>query len=394
MATCLLWKEQSIKKCVEEADQGYKECIQEADQGYNICSEEADKGYSKCSKWGKFSWLCKAWTWITNIVCIAWTWIKNIVCIAWTWVKKMVCILWVYLRTTVCLIWINIEKVWDFLKDIFRHLWWTIIYILSKIKCYVLANPIEKDGWTLIFNDEFDNSTLDTTNKWQTRANFMVRPTLPPNPWGVYPFYDVTNPLQYFDNSCFLLNNSVLTITSEYDPKSFDYTNPSTAEQSHWDIDYKSGWLETLQAFHYGFFEIRCKIPDASGSWPAFWFIGDPWPPEIDVFEFFTSDFTKSIQKTNIHWGSSKADKKQKSKGYRICDAGKDFNIYGFEWREGHMKWYFNNVLIRTEREHMNEFIYPMKLIVGSGMEDYFSNPAIINGLPHKFEIDYVRIYK
>ena len=144
----------------------------------------------------------------------------------------------------------------------------------------------------------------------------------------------------------------------------------------------------------YGYFEIRCKIPSSPGAWPAVWMMSDddPWPPEIDVFEFYTSETQKSTLHSTIHW----PEDEQKAKENRICDASKSFNIYGLEWAPEYMRWFFNNNLIRTEVFHMEKFIYPLYVIVNGAMEDYVTTPSKLNGtlLPHVLEVDYVRVYK
>jgi Beta-glucanase/Beta-glucan synthetase len=38
----------------------------------------------------------------------------------------------------------------------------------------------------------------------------------------------------------------------------------------------------------YGYFEIRSKMPNSTGTWPAFWLTGtQSWPPEIDIYEWY-----------------------------------------------------------------------------------------------------------
>src|ERR1035438_765870 len=90
------------RKCLKSKDDGYNKCSQTEDDGYNSCSQTADEGYNSCDSWGPFSFLCDAWTWISNIVCVLWTWISNIVCVAWTWISNIVCVLWSYASAILC----------------------------------------------------------------------------------------------------------------------------------------------------------------------------------------------------------------------------------------------------------------------------------------------------
>jgi hypothetical protein len=90
------------RKCLKTKDDGYNQCSKTQDNGYNSCSQTADEGYNSCDSWGPFSFICDAWTWVSNIVCVAWTWISNIVCVAWTWVSNIVCVLWSYASASLC----------------------------------------------------------------------------------------------------------------------------------------------------------------------------------------------------------------------------------------------------------------------------------------------------
>lgn len=91
-------------ECTQTRDDGYNKCTQTRDDGYNKCTQTRDDGYNSCSDWGWFSWVCVAWTWVSNIVCIAWTWISNVVCVAWTWVSNIVCVAWKYIVLFVCVL--------------------------------------------------------------------------------------------------------------------------------------------------------------------------------------------------------------------------------------------------------------------------------------------------
>ena len=75
-------------------------------------------------------------------------------------------------------------------------------------------------------------------------------------------------------------------------------------------IEYTSSSLTTRlsQQFLYGRFEVRAKIPVASGSWPAIWLLGNRWEwpqnGEIDMMEYYIKDGQPSIL-ANACWGSN-----------------------------------------------------------------------------------------
>jgi beta-glucanase (GH16 family) len=278
------------------------------------------------------------------------------------------------------------------------------LYQLATLgRCGVEANPIEKPGWTLTFHDEFTGTALDTA-KWRTSFKWMARKIangtgVNPPQWGLYPFYTVPPPVAYYDDSCLTVSDGILKVTSEAAAKHFSYTNPDTGETTTWDIAYRSGFIVT-KTFkqQYGYFETRCKLPGSPGAWPAFWMMSDddPWPPEIDVFEFYTSEKNRNLSRSHIlhstiHWPPDK----HKAREHVVCDVSESFNIYGLEWSPESIRWYFNNKLIRNDILHVEQFIYPLYVIIGSGMEDYKADAGKLNDaqFPHEFEVDYVRVY-
>jgi beta-glucanase (GH16 family) len=379
--------------CIKWADKGSYQCSQWKDEGVDKCNKWADEGYNSCSSWGsKCHWytfwncivelFCNGWYWVANLVCKVWYWVANLVCQAWYWVAKWVCIISVDVALSIGT-WIT-------------NAWLLVVHLVKPIKCGINENPIEKTGWELTFNDEFLVNTLDT-NLWRPRPGYST-PAAPFHPGNI--INQSLPPKEYFDPSSISIANSILTIESTYAPQTFSYISPNGTNYGNWTINYKTGWIETIHFKQlYGYFEIRCKIPDSNGAWPAFWLAAvypDPWPPEIDIFEFYTSEKKKSFLHATIHWKNKKGKHKQRSRKIKICDASKSFNIYALEWTPNYLKWYFNNKLILKEIYHVDEFKYKFQILINGAMEDFYTDPSVLNGmqLPHKYEIDYVRVYK
>ena len=70
-------------------------------------------------------------------------------------------------------------------------------------------------------------------------------------------------------------------------------------------IEYTSSCLTTQLShqFLYGRFEIRAKIPTATGAWPAIWLLGNKWEwpqnGEIDIMEYYIKNGQPSIKIRN-----------------------------------------------------------------------------------------------
>ena len=90
---------------------------------------------------------------------------------------------------------------------------------------------------------------------------------------------------QYSDASVgidpFKLENGALDITAA----------PSADPSQTQGLPYTSGLITTENNFtqQYGYFEMRAKLPEGKGMWPAFWLLPEDksWPPEIDPLEAF-----------------------------------------------------------------------------------------------------------
>ena len=246
-------------------------------------------------------------------------------------------------------------------------------YILALVLSFIwivnfAQNSIEKKGWELTFNDEFNSKKLDYT-KWIDHYYWGGRFN--------------SDGLTYYGENQFQFSDSSLLIVAE-------------KKVSKDSIPYTSGMIDCNRSFkqQYGYFEIRSKNPKGTGFWPAFWLIAtEKWPPEIDIYEFYTN--VPNRIKTNQHWLDAKEKKHMQPKAYKMrVDASADFHTYAVEWTPKKIIWYLDNEKIKTSRQGMKFFNYKMHIIINneiSNTNDMNLEEAIF---PNFFEIDYVRVYK
>jgi len=143
----------------------------------------------------------------------------------------------------------------------------------------------------------------------------------------------------------------------------------------------------------YGYFEIRSKNPKGTGFWPAFWLVStEKWPPEIDIFEFYTKNPSKLH--TTQHWLDKKGKKKMQPKNTKIDDASEDFHTYAMEWTPKKITWYYDNKKIRSTKKGVKKMIYPMHIIINLEVSTFKEMKLSDAHFPNYFEIDYVRVYK
>lgn len=153
-----------------------------------------------------------------------------------------------------------------------------------------------------------------------------------------------------------------------------------------------SGWSQL-----YGYFEIRAKLPEAPGFWPAFWLIGvnpnNSGTAEIDIFEAHTSSpesFTTGILK---HPGVSDMEKRVVGTGHEVESGllSRQFNTYGVEVDPVETVFYFNREEIfraPTESEFRQPFFMLVSLAVLTG-EMTEATPDSVT-----MEVDYIRAYQ
>lgn len=71
---------------------------------------------------------------------------------------------------------------------------------------------------------------------------------------------------------------------------------------------YSSGWVASKNLFHYGYVEIKCRLPQELAMFPCFWLEGEYWEnnivatrkDEIDVFECLHDNVQDSILRQNL----------------------------------------------------------------------------------------------
>ncbi|KMT64442.1 glycoside hydrolase family 16 protein [Catenovulum maritimum] len=131
---------------------------------------------------------------------------------------------------------------------------------------------------------------------------------------------------------------------------------------------YTSARLRTLNQgdWTYGRFEVRAKLPQGQGTWPAFWMLptdevygGWPHSGEIDILEAVNlkvanddGTLQSSIYGT-LHYGKSWPDNVSSGKEYvfpQDQNPADDFHTYAIEWQEGEIRWYVDGYLYQTQR--------------------------------------------
>lgn len=230
---------------------------------------------------------------------------------------------------------------------------------------YDYADPgMSKDGYTLIWSDEFDGNYDGANVDSATGLNL--------DKWG-YQLGDGTtdcgnygwgnNELQaYTSNSKNVAVNEdlnddgtpdgLLRITASYEKNGYNYASESTKK-------YTSARLRTTtpgkELFNstYGYIEGRISLPQTKGAWPAFWMLPEStsiyggWPVsgEIDILE--TTGIQEDQTCSTVHWGVP--SHVYKGSGYTKLDSAiRYFHTYAVDWEPGKMTFYYDGEPIYT----------------------------------------------
>lgn len=227
-------------------------------------------------------------------------------------------------------------------------------------------------GMTLTFNDEFETTTLDQS-KWA------------PHYCGAA---TINNELQAYTPDSFEFSGTALRIRG--DKRAF-------AGKA-----YTSGALTTYGRFMqtYGYFEMRAKVNDGRGTWPAFWLLqqNQGWPPEIDVMESLGQDPLTIYQ--TYHYSdpalvtaSNPAGHVGSGTSTSGPDYSYDYHTYAVSWRPGELIYYIDGV----ERKRVTQFVpsAPMYMLVNLALGGNWPvAPDFTTIFPNYFDVDYVRAYR
>ena len=252
---------------------------------------------------------------------------------------------------------------------------------LLLVACCVDPAPgqaLDLPGWDLVFNDEFDGTSLNTTN-WTAldRRNSF------------------NNEKQYYHPNQVTVSGGNLQLTA------IDVPRQGKA--------YQSGLITSNNLFGPGRFEARIDLPTSQGMWPAFWLNANhvPWPQggEIDILENRGSQ--PNLVSSAYHWQTNPGpccddhrfvyDEYTATENGQPVDFHAGFHTYAAEWDETTIRYYVDGNLHYTVTEAPNRPIFEtakniiVNLAVGG---DFGGDPDGTTVWPQTMLVDYVRYWQ
>jgi len=270
-----------------------------------------------------------------------------------------------------------------------------------------MARRFLNEEWELAWSDEFDHEGgLPDKSKWDYEEGFIRN-----------------EEIQYYSRARqenVRVENGLLIIEGrqeEYSNSRYEPNSKNWQEQrpiAH----YTSGSIYTLgkAAFQYGRVEVRAKMPQGNGMWPAIWMMGTNrthvgWPRcgEIDIMEYLGKD-PHRIHANNHFVNPTMKDKSLKGKAVHKSAGGgeitideppyKDFHVYAIEWNEKEIKSFVDEKQYATFNIDMagkgpdNPFRQPHYLLLNLALGGSCGGTIDDSVLPQKYEIDFVRYYQ
>lgn len=155
------------------------------------------------------------------------------------------------------------------------------------------------------------------------------------------------------------------------------------------DYPYVSGMISSQPSFSqlYGYFEMRARLPDGRGLWPAFWLLPKDlsWPPEIDVME--------SVGDSSRVYSTAHSNLKPAVE-IEAHVTPNQFHTYAVSWDAERLIFYVDNRKT-GEQTTPADFTKPMYMIANLAIGGNWAGaPEGATAFPAKLTIDYIRAYK
>lgn len=186
------------------------------------------------------------------------------------------------------------------------------LFVVFVLACILISTSFcstpKKDGWQLVWEENFDGSTLDTS-RWSR----IPRGTAD---WQNY---------MSFSDSCYEIRNGNLVLKGIVNT---DFKSDS--------VPYLTGgvWTKDKVNFTYGRIEIKAKLGEATGAWPAIWMLSQNkgWPQggEIDIMEHLNFD-SIVYQTVHTHYTYNLEIKDNPVNGGTNRLNRNEYNIYALE---------------------------------------------------------------
>lgn len=235
------------------------------------------------------------------------------------------------------------------------------------------------DGYTKVWSDEFNASDVPTGGWWYEEGHGS-------DGWGNNEEQYYVKP--YSGSTVGFCENGYMNIVAR--------KNGSRIESIR---------MNTSEAWQYGYFEARLKLPKGKGTWPAFWMMPQnftSWPGdgEIDIME--EVGYNPNYVLATIHCNRyNNGGTPTESAGRSVPTAQTEYHIYACEWTANYLRFFVDGETILTYyNDGTGKDSWPfdapfyVKLNLAWGGNWGGAQGTDESALPAIYKIDYVRVYQ
>lgn len=257
-----------------------------------------------------------------------------------------------------------------------------LIFLIAVLffACDNIEAETEAKEWSLIWSDEFNKDGTPDNSKW----SFAGKGT--PD-WKCY-CTDSEETSSVFDGNLVL--------------KGIIKENVGNT------VEYQTGCINTKEkfSFKYGKIEVRAKVSEGQGSWPAIWLMPEKsvyggWPKsgEIDIMEHLNFD-SFVYQTVHNEFLLNQGGKSTTLYHAKAALETNDYNVFGMEWYPDRLEFFVNGTknLTFNKPENANSEKWPYDqefyIILNQALGGAWVGEINDAHLPQKFSIDWIRVYQ
>jgi beta-glucanase (GH16 family) len=271
-----------------------------------------------------------------------------------------------------------------YFKNLKTYMFWVAFACaFFLLACSKKDNPKPSEhSYALVWSDEFNIDGTPDGAKWSYDVGGSG--------WG-------NSEAQYYTSN---IKNSevkdgnlyIKAIKEDFEGKRYTSARLITRE--------KGDWL-------YGKIEIRAKLPEGKGMWPAIWMLptdaaygGWPNSGEIDIMEnlgYVPYFIVATVQSQSYNFMQNT----QKSAITGVLDCYSEFHNYILEWESSELRFFVDSKLYHTFKNEGTGFqVWPFDkrfhLLLNVAVGGTFGGAQGIDDsiFPQSMVIDYVRVYQ
>lgn len=253
--------------------------------------------------------------------------------------------------------------------------------LVQTLLLILITLTLSAQKYVQVWGDEFNTPGLPDSTKWG------------------YEMGKIRNAeLQYYTSKRLKnarIEDSVLIIEARKEKYSgADYTSASIISKGIGD-------------WKYGKIEISAKVPTGKGTWPALWMLptnseyGWPASGEIDIMEYIGVEPQNLFYTCHFEGTNGTGHQSSGAKSSTIANPFNQFIKFTLIWTPDKIEWYANDrkyhQYLRTSNDiklwpFNKEFYLILNLAYGGSWGGY--GGVDDTKLPHKFLIDYVRVFQ